>query len=280
MICVVSPPQSSTAFLKVFLGNGDGSFRYVSHFANFTFNNGSVFAAIGDFNGDGKLDVAVGGEGGSGVLSIFLGNGDGTFKRGRSYSAMRFTSNIVTADFNGDGKLDLVVPRYVNGKSELSLLLGNGDGTFQAPKTIFRPVQPCNLGPPLLVNDFNGDGNADLAFCDGTKLGILLGNGDGTFQGPTFYPAKGIDFAIAFAAGDFNSDGKTDLITSYLIDPNWGFAIFLGNGDGTFQAERTLARGGTIPWSSYNGILTGDFNSDGLLDFILQCGDFCVHLQK
>jgi hypothetical protein len=119
---------------------------------------------------------------------VFHGNGDGTFKRVWSFNRDA-GEDMVGADFNGDGKLDLVA-KYGTG---LYLFLGNGDGTFQTPRRIVtdKRFPECGDGPSLVVNDFNGDGKADLAFCDSSgpvlRIGIALGNGDGTFQRPVYY---------------------------------------------------------------------------------------------
>jgi hypothetical protein len=159
--------------------------------------------------------------------------------------------------------------------SGLTLLLGNGDGTFQSPETIINLTSDtCGFGVPLIVNDFNGDGKPDLAFCSSSgngQLVVLLGNGDGTFKKPLYYNAGSNDSSWAFAAGDFNSDGKTDFIAWYF--KNWPrgrtFAILLGNGNGTFQKETAVKLPDNI---EDLGIVPGDFNNDGLLDFIMLPG--------
>jgi FG-GAP-like repeat len=158
----------------------------------------------------------------------------------------------------------------------VSIVPGNGDGTFQKPRTITRTANICGGGIPILVSDFNGDGKLDIAFCTDTSIGILLGNGNGTFQKPVFYgvyfggPGNG---SFSFAAGDFNSDGKTDLIVSH-IGLNTQFSILFGNGDGTFQPKSVIE----LPPgdSGEAGIVTGDFNADGLLDFAFQYGGYGI----
>jgi hypothetical protein len=131
------------------------------------------------------------------------------------------------------------------------------------------------------LSDFNGDGKLDLAFCDSSQIGVMMGNGDGTFQPPTFYtvdPLNGRQFT--FSVGDINSDGKPDLLVSeYANSTNPQFVVFLGNGDGTFQAAQNLGIAQTpLP---EEGITTGDLNSDGLLDFIYQTSvEMNVFLQQ
>jgi len=133
--------------------------------------------AVGDFNGDGKPDLALV-NANSSEISIMLGNGDGTFHAAASYGTGNPPVAIAVGDFNGDGRPDLAV---VNANSSgISVMLGNGDGTFQAA----AKYEKGNSGVAIAVGDFNGDGKADLAVVDGfsNEVSILLGNSDGTFQ--------------------------------------------------------------------------------------------------
>jgi hypothetical protein len=117
---------------------------------------------------------------------------------------------------NGDGKLDLVVDTTGDG---LQILIGNGDGTFQSLRTIVQR-QPkegglgCGHGVPFVVNDFNGGGKMDVAYCSDAygQVGIVLGNGDRAFKKRVYYNAGSNDSLWAFAGGDFNCEGKTDFI--------------------------------------------------------------------
>jgi hypothetical protein len=273
--------QDPPCYLKVLLGNGQGRFRGLHPFGRYG-NQNAVGIVAGDFNNDGILDLAV--LMNFNVGEVFLGNGDGTFKH---HQTIQFGAigggDAVTADFNGDGKLDLVV-EY--GKS-LYLLLGNGDGTFKKARRIATDKYNigCGFGPWLLLNDFDGDGNPDLAFCDLTssgfgRIGVLLGNGDGTFQKPVYYPTGfGPQGGLTFAAGDFNSDSKTDLIAATPGQNDERFEVFSGNGDGTFQKAKRISLpdngGGEV------GLVPGDFNSDGLLDFVMvDASGLEVYIQK
>ena len=161
--------------------------------------------------------------------------------------------SLAARDFNGDGNLDLAVAN--SGHNTVSILLGNGDGTFQ-PRMTFATGQNPRW---LTGGDFNGDGKLDLAvanFTDNT-VSILLGNGDGTFQ-PQTTLALGTA-PISLLTADFNRDGNLDLAVANSGDNT--VSILLGNGDGTFQPQMTFATGQNPRW-----LATGDFNSDGKLD--------------
>jgi hypothetical protein len=210
-------------------------------------------AAVGDFNGDGKLDLAVANEG-SNNISILLGNGDGTFHAAADYGAGTDPDSVAVGDFRGDGKLDLVVANYYS--NNVSILLGNGDGTFQAAVN-YGVSAPTSVA----VGDFNGDGKLDLAVANVfSDVSVLLGNGDGTFQAAVNYGA-GTEPAWA-AVGDFNGDGKLDLAVANVDSNN--VSVLLGNGDGTFQAAVSYGVG-TEPVS----VAVGDFNGDGKLDLAM-----------
>src|SRR6266568_3265685 len=211
---------------------------------------------VGDFNGDGKPDLAVANFGDWNVY-VLLGNGDGTFQVARSVyfngGGARFWY-IAEGDFNGDGKLDLAVTDYSN--NNVSVLLGNGDGTFQAPRTF-----PVGNGPAgVAVADLNGDGKPDLVVAnfDDNTLSVLLGNGDGTFRAAQTFGGVGPK-PQTVAVGDFNGDGKPDLVA-----PNYGsnsISVLLGNGDGTFQAAQNY-----LVDSAPVFVAVGDLNGDGKPD--------------
>src|ERR1022692_4213777 len=216
-------------------------------------------AAVGDFNGDGKLDLAVANYGSDNV-SILLGNGDGTFQAAVNYGAGEFPESVAVGDFRGDGKLDLVVANQ--GSNNVSILLGNGDGTFQAAVNYGVGSSPTSVA----VGDFNGDGKLDLVVANSfsNNGSILLGNGDGTFQaavdygiGTENYPATPGSVAV----GDFNGDGKLDLVVAGVESDGVSVvSVLLGNGDGTFQAAVNYGAG------AQTSVAVGDFNGDGRLD--------------
>jgi hypothetical protein len=226
----------------------------------------SLASAVGDFNGDGKVDFAATNLYDSSI-SVFISNGDGTFLPPVTYAAGTVPLTITTGDFNGDGNVDLVVADAAIGK--VGVLLGVGDGTFSALTSFAAGPEPT----AVTVGDFNADGVQDLAVVnvgadDNTPgtINILTGNGDGTF---TTGPVSTVGIAPFNAVtADFNGDGNQDLVVVNGYSGNVG--LLLGNGDGTFVAETIFATGtstgtgnsGPIPYAA----VVGDFDADGLPD--------------
>ena len=201
---LVTYNDGNCPYASIFLGNGDGTFQEPP--INTTPSYSPAATGIGDFNGDGKLDLAVAEQFGSiSQVEILLGDGNGTFSSGATYPVGSEPLSVVVADFRGDGKLDLAVSSLSGGTI---VLLGNGDGTF-------RPGEGfITLDADWIISaDFNGDGKPDLAVASQSSpagVNVILGNGDGTFQSPTFYPAGENDRYVA--SGDFNGDRKIDLL--------------------------------------------------------------------
>ena len=244
--------------IDIFLGNGNGTFTFSSSDTITVFNGGAAPAQIiaGDFNGDGKLDLALATSINSvGSVFVYLGNGDGTFASSSSVAVSAIPTALVTGDFNGDGILDLAVA--MDSSPGVTILLGNGDGTFSPAST--QPVTSLVTPASITTGDFNGDGKLDLAVADSENgiLTVLLGNGDGTFTLKSGQPVASQDLLFVTTA-DFNGDGKLDLA---LVGSGGLVFVDLGNGDGTFQASAGFGVG--------NGPLAAafaDFNADGRLD--------------
>jgi len=208
--------------------------------------------ALGEFNGDGRPDLAVANQG-SNTVSIALGTAGGGFGPTVNFPTGTKPVRIAAGDVNNDGKQDLVTANLGTGTAgDLSLLLGNGDGTFQLPV----PIAAGSLPVDLVLGDWNGDGKLDLAVADssGNAVVVRLGNGNGSFQPPVSLPT-GTFSSASIVAVDLNGDGKLDLVTNG--------AIFLGNGDGSFQPAVNFAAG-----SQPSLVRTGDLNRDGKPDLV------------
>jgi VCBS repeat protein/centrosomal CEP192-like protein len=239
--------------VNILLGNGDGTFQSAKNFS-VTCCPSSV--AVGDFNGDGKLDLVMA----TSSASVLLGNGDGTFQTVLDYPAGSYPATIAVGDFSGDGLLDLAV--VDNGNGNVDILLGNGDGTFQSALDFAVGSVPF----AVVAGDFNGDGILDLAVANvfSSTVSVLLGNGNGTFQSAMNYDTGGYPNELVME--DFNGDGKLDLaVGSYLTQ------ILFGKGDGTFEPAATYASQPGAP--NLNAVAAGDFTGQGRLDLVVGTGN-------
>lgn len=205
--------------VNVLLGYQDGAFNEAFvPITQYVLN--AYMPAVGDFNRDGKLDLAVTGAGVAAAqddqVNILIGNGDGTFT---VPPVSGFTSGaapeaIVVADFNGDGKLDLAITNYQD--ATVAILLGNGNGVFT--QATASPITVGNGPDAIVTADLNGDGKLDLAvanYLDNT-LTILLGNGDGTFTPASSSPISVGAGPSSIAVGDFNSSGRLGVAVTSL----------------------------------------------------------------
>ena len=252
-LAVTANAQNTISILP---GNGDGSFQPVEQYGT---DAAPAGLATADFNGDGRLDlVAV--NSGTNTVSVVLGNGDNTFEVRRNATTAMEPTAMATGDFNGDGKLDMAVvdtncsnPPCPSGM--VSVLLGNGDGTFGAPTTYNVGTFPLGV----VAADINNDHILDLVVVNqfSNTISVLLGHGDGTFGTPI--PTNTGNTPSSLAVGDFNKDGFLDVATANTNDNT--VSVLLGNGTGGFPTRTDYATG-NFPF----GITTADLNGDGALD--------------
>jgi hypothetical protein len=261
LVAWTSSPYLNTApsYLSVFLGNGDGTFQGTIHVPTPP-NPVAASLPVGDFNGDGKPDLAIATSNSAGTqeaVQILLGQGNGAFTSGASIpldSAALLAQGIYWAgavyltagDFNHDGRIDIAAAQG----QTVAVLLGNGDGTFQTPA-----YYECGhyFIEAIETADFNGDGKPDLLVSTYDGVSVFLGNGDGTFQ-PHLDSNFGAGPGSQLAIGNFTGHGKLDL--------SYSDCIAAANGDGTFQLPQCTPFGATA-------VAAGDFNSDGITDLAL-----------
>ena len=282
--------------VSVLLGNGDGSFQ--SPGTGFATSGRPDATAVGDVNGDGKQDLVVANFEGN-TVGVLLGSGDGTFLPQRTFPAsstpVSNPTGVALADLNGDGRLDLVVTNFsatLSGstiRGSVSVLLGNGDGSFHAPETYEADSNPSSVA----VVDVNGDGVPDLLVTNqyGYDVSVLLGNGDGTFRDDPAYLAKhtfGVGYGPASVAAtylgrdgklhpiDFNGDGKPDLVVANQgtkAYPSSTVTVLLGNKDGTFYPDPFS--GPMLPPDTFLvgtkpvSVVVADVDGDGKLDLVV-----------
>jgi flagellin-like hook-associated protein FlgL len=235
--------------LAIYLGNGSGGFSAPSFYTS----TGDYYSlAVGDFNNDGKTDAALGSA--NGVIDIFAGNGNGTFTQKGAVSTGASTG-LMAADLNNDGKLDLVSAE----NSGVGIYLGTGNifgsnGGFAVGTYVgdFSAVE-------LDLGDINADGRIDIAFvsADSAQLGILMGNGNGTFASQVSYGLAGAGTSVAI--GEFDGNGRADVAVT--VAGSSVVSKFMNQGNGTFGAETSV-----IFSKNISSIKVNDLNGDGVLD--------------
>jgi hypothetical protein len=274
-LAVANDNSNPTGSVSILLGNGDGTFQPAV-----TYNSGgqsAISIVIANLNGDAKPDLVV--LNASGTLGVLRGNGDGTFRAVVTYGTGGTSpTSVAVADLNGDGKLDLVVTNQTGGNDDVvGVLIGNGDGTFKAAVAY---SSGGFLPSSVAVSDINGDGKPDLivtSYCTGNNscpgegvVGVLLGNGNGTFQSAVVYDTGGIE-AKWVAVADVNGDGRADVVVANCGPSGSGscgagtLGVLLGNGDGTLLPVVTYDTGGDFP----NSVAVADVNGDGKRDVVV-----------
>lgn len=267
----------------VLLGNGDGTFQAAVTYE--TAGQRGQGVVVADVNGDGIPDLVTAScastesdcGSGDGVLSVLLGNGDGTFQDAVSYSSGAvFAASVAVSDLRGNGIVDLIAANTrgaAAGDGTVAVLLGKGNGTFQKAVLYDSGAQKANS---VHVADLNGDGIPDLVvanLCDSCAegvVGVLLGNGDGTFQ-PVVTYASGAGNSAQTVIADVNGDGIPDLIVSNIdyASAYGAVTVLLGLGNGTFAPAVSYSSGG---WAAVE-VAVADMNGDGKPDIVVaNCG--------
>jgi len=219
---VVVADQGANA-VSVLLGNGDGSLQAKTDFPT---GSAPVDAAIADLNGDGKPDLAVVNQSGNSV-SVLLGNGLGGFGAKTDFATGSAPAALAIGDVNGDGKPDLVVANALFGNGNtVSVLRGNGDGTFQAKVDLTVGKAPNGVA----ITDVDGDGIPDIVTANGTydTVSLLRGTGGGAFDAEVEFGAG--NFPSGLAVADLNGDGKPDVVTANSNSNNVSVLLNTGTG--------------------------------------------------
>jgi uncharacterized protein (TIGR03437 family) len=255
----VAVANSSGNSVTVLLGNGSGGFTAAAG-SPFAVGNGPQSLVAGDFNGDGKLDLAIVNSADN-TVSVMLGAGTGQFTAGPGspLSVGAAPAFVATADFNGDNKADLIVVN--SGDNTLSLLFGDGSGYFTA-----APASPIVLSAApqsVALGDVNRDGNQDVVIVNSpaNSVTVLLGDGAGHFHAPAGGTVAVGSLPLAIALADMNGDGNLDIVVANSGDNT--ITELLGDGTGAF----TVATGSPFNVGSKpSSLAVADFNGDGLPD--------------
>jgi FG-GAP-like repeat/Abnormal spindle-like microcephaly-assoc'd, ASPM-SPD-2-Hydin len=259
--------------VNVFLSSGGGQFGTAT---NYNVPAGVEDVVVGDFNGDGKLDVAVTNGGAVGMVSVLPGLGTGKFTPAVAFGTGLFPSAIGAADFNRDGKLDLVttVSPSLSGPptGAISVLLSNGKTLFDRRAT-YAVGTSSSAANSVAAADLNGDKKPDLIVSLGfeNQISVLMNKGNGTFK--TFVPYTDPYGPMSVVTGDFNNDHKIDVaVINANTDPlaHYTVSVFTNAGNGVLsqRTEYQVAGGAGSSFTGANAIAVGDFDKDGNLDIV------------
>lgn len=255
--------QGTTMNAQVLINDGGVTPAFTSTVVAVSTTNGLRNVATADFNGDSWPDIAVAGFG-AGKVGVRLNNKVGGFDTLAEYSTASGVTGLVAADVTGDAKADLISFNR-NGSSAtstVSVLVNGGSGTFTVSSL------GAGVGPDFgAVGDLTGDGKADFVAANTTStagLTVGLNNGSGVFsKGNTYALPTGSSIAEGASLADVNLDGRLDALVAVNTT---GFALYLGNGDGTFEAGTLVSTGtSSLPY----GLTTSDLNGDGKPDVVL-----------
>ncbi|CAM4908496.1 unnamed protein product [Rotaria socialis] len=255
----IAVANSVTDNVGVLFGLGNKNFTSLVTYPTGSSSNPKSIAT-GDFNNDNRLDIVVANSGMDNV-AVILRYDAGFFEGQITYSTGGTSQplSVATGDFNNDQRLDIVVANSWN--YNLGIFLGYGNGTFSDQMTY--PTGDGSLPQTVVIGDVNNDGHLDLIITNSLNgnVGIFLGHGDGTFSNQTTYPTGAGSVPVSVAVGDFNNDGRLDIVTANYW--TYDISIFLNYGNGTF-ANRTTYSTGSV--SKPNSVVVGDFNNDSKLD--------------
>lgn len=240
--------SSAATAVSVQIGNGDGTFQAAINSPSGGYSTGMNIA---DYNNDGRLDIAT--NNGSSI-DILYGNGDGSFQLPAIYGVGAYANDMKSADFNHDGFCDIITASTGYGGTS-QLLLNSGTGTFPTTKNIAISA----LGYHVEIGDLNNDGNEDLIESGSSSVGILMGQGDGTFRNAGYILTP---YMSAPALADFNADGKSDL----AVSSSGQLKVYSGDGLGGFMAPTTY------PVTSGTSIAVADMDGNGTSDIVTNLG--------
>ncbi len=258
----ITVANSESSNVGIFLGDGNGTFSSQTIYSNGVMS-GSDGIAVGDFNNDNQLDIVIANAEANNT-SIFLGYGNGTFSSRIIFSTGNNSVPIAVAvgDFNNDDRLDIAVANF--GTSNVGVLLGCGNGTFQS-QVIYSTGYNSQIFS-IAIGDFDNDNRLDIVvtnYFDG-NIGVFQGYGDGTFSSQTTYAIDSWGGPTYVAVGDLNNDGRLDIVVVLMFD--YSIIVFLGNGDGTFSRQLMYSTGSA---SQPNVCVLGDVNNDHRLDAVI-----------